>query len=793
MGITIITSVGSGQTQNFVTLTNGVQLLVYGTAINTQIQSGGIQYVLSGGAAQQAGIFAGGEEAVSAGGTDSGASVFSGGALYASGTVSAATVFSGGVTYLSGGTAYATLVEGGLTLGSGGVASLTLVESGGSDYISGGTGSLTTVMSAGAETVISGGAAYGTVIQSGGAQFVSAGGAASNTVVSNGGIAEIDAGGRGIGITLSAGGMELNNAGNAAGSIVQSGGQAVLFNGGADTQSVISRGGVEIVSSGGVSNEATIRSGGVEIVLSSGTARNTIIDSGGSLVLLPGAADPGVLRLAGGKIDTTGVVLVNPGSAAGIHATSAAGLSVQAGGTAYVLAGGTAESAQLNGTYTKFATMTVFAGGDAAATAINSGGEVFVQSGAQEYGAQVANAGFLTLAGTGSEDALNAGATMFLQSGGIAFGTEINGGARQFDGPGGEALAANVAYGGAQLVSGGTAFGTEIASGGTQYVDSGGVAYQSVDAGQEILSSGAAGYGATLANGTLILLGGSEFTGTLAFSSFGGTLVIDTAIPTAAEIANFGQGDTIALNQLAYDPSARPEVLNPGTLIVAPGISLDIEGAVSGSQFVFVDNNGETEITAAVPCFAEGTRILTPAGDVEVERLRVGGHVITEAGEDAPIIWIGRRTILLEAHPEPATAQPIRIAAHSFGHGLPVRDLLLSPDHAVLCGGVLVPAKALVNGANITQLRRRMVTYYHVELAEHSIIFAENLAVESFLDTGNRQGFENAASGPARPYAEALAMRLRDSCAPLAEAGAHVVKVRHATARRYYQKQAVAF
>jgi autotransporter passenger strand-loop-strand repeat protein len=566
----------------------------------------------------------------------------------------------------------------------------------------------------------------------------------------------------------------------------------ILFNGGADTQTVISRGGVEIVSSAGVSNEATLRSGGVEIVLSGGTAQNTIIDKGGTLVLLPGAADPGILRLAGGKVDTTGVVLVNPDSAAAIYAGSISGLAVQAGGNAYVLAGGTAESAQLNGSYTEFATMTVFAGGHAAATAINSGGEVFVQTGARDYGAEVASGGYLYLAGTGSEDALNAGGTMFLQSGGVAFGTDINGGARQFDGPGGQALAANVADGAVQIVSGGIAFGTEIVSGGSQYVDSGGVAYQSVDAGEEILSSGAAGDGATLTNGMLILSGGSEFTGTLEFSNFGGTLVIDMAIPTAAEIANFGQSDTIALNQLAYDPANLPEVLNPGTLIVAPGISLDIAGALSGAQFAFVDNDGETEITAAVPCFAEGSRILTPAGEVEVERLNVGDRVITEAGEDAPIIWIGRRTILLAEHPEPATAQPIRIAAHSFGHGLPVRDLLLSPDHAVLCEGVLVPAKALVNGANITQLKRRRVTYYHVELAAHSIIFAENLAVESFLDTGNRQGFENVAPGPARPYAEALAMRLRDSCAPVAEAGAHVVTARHAAARRHLKKQAVA-
>jgi hypothetical protein len=67
--------------------------------------------------------------------------------------------------------------------------------------------------------------------------------------------------------------------------------------------------------------------------------------------------------------------------------------------------------------------------------------------------------------------------------------------------------------------------------------------------------------------------------------------------------------------------------------------------------------------------------------------------------------------------------------------------LFLSPDHAVFVKGVLVPVKLLVNGTSIVQVTRRWVTYYHVELPEHSVILAEGQAVESYLDTGERSNF----------------------------------------------------
>ena len=70
-----------------------------------------------------------------------------------------------------------------------------------------------------------------------------------------------------------------------------------------------------------------------------------------------------------------------------------------------------------------------------------------------------------------------------------------------------------------------------------------------------------------------------------------------------------------------------------------------------------------------------------------------------------------------------------------------MRDLYLSPDHAVFVNGVLVPVKHLLNGTSIVQLKRDRVTYFHVELPEHAVILAEGLTVESYLDIGDRLDF----------------------------------------------------
>lgn len=174
-----------------------------------------------------------------------------------------------------------------------------------------------------------------------------------------------------------------------------------------------------------------------------------------------------------------------------------------------------------------------------------------------------------------------------------------------------------------------------------------------------------------------------------------------------------------------------------------------------------------------VACFAAGTRILTADGEVPVEHLTVGTRVVTQQGDLVPVRWIGHRRIACARHPEPDCVIPIRIAADAFGPGAPCRDLLLSPDHAVLLDGALVPVRLLVNHASIAPVPGcQEVWYFHVEFERHDVLFADGLAAESYIDTGNRGMFENGDASlqlhPMRVDPGAQARRERESCLPLA-------------------------
>lgn len=158
--------------------------------------------------------------------------------------------------------------------------------------------------------------------------------------------------------------------------------------------------------------------------------------------------------------------------------------------------------------------------------------------------------------------------------------------------------------------------------------------------------------------------------------------------------------------------------------------------------------------SAATACYAAGTRIATINGECCVENLVVGDLVKVHGGggeHHAPIVWLGHRHVDCTTHPQPHDVWPVRVRSGAFGPGVPHRDLLLSPDHAVFVAGdaedgaqgVLIPIRYLINDATITREPVDRITYWHVELPRHDIILAEGLAAESYLDTGNRRAFTN--------------------------------------------------
>jgi hypothetical protein len=140
------------------------------------------------------------------------------------------------------------------------------------------------------------------------------------------------------------------------------------------------------------------------------------------------------------------------------------------------------------------------------------------------------------------------------------------------------------------------------------------------------------------------------------------------------------------------------------------------------------------------------TRLLGMQGEIAVEHVQVGDRLVTvRAGGPAQrrVIWTGRRHIVVARHADPHSVRPIRICAGALGAGVPERDLLLSPHHALYLDGLLFEAASLVNGRTIfADVSIREITYHHVELDEHDILLAEGCAAESYLDTGTKQDFE---------------------------------------------------
>jgi hypothetical protein len=149
-------------------------------------------------------------------------------------------------------------------------------------------------------------------------------------------------------------------------------------------------------------------------------------------------------------------------------------------------------------------------------------------------------------------------------------------------------------------------------------------------------------------------------------------------------------------------------------------------------------------LAGSVPiCFMPGTLIATPDGSVPVEQLSVGQRVATSTGGTSPVRWIGRQTFSRWSADE--LQLPIRIKANAIDENIPSRDLLLSPGHALLIDGVLAQAGALVNGTSIVRETDApaIFTYYHVELDDHSLILAENVPAETFIDHVDRGNFDN--------------------------------------------------
>ncbi len=175
-----------------------------------------------------------------------------------------------------------------------------------------------------------------------------------------------------------------------------------------------------------------------------------------------------------------------------------------------------------------------------------------------------------------------------------------------------------------------------------------------------------------------------------------------------------------------------------------------------------------------VICFTPGTRIATPLGPRLIDELYEGDLIQTKDNGAQPVIWRGQRHInggRLYAMPH---LRPVRFRAGALGVGRPDADLVVSPQHRMLvrgasaqalfnAGEVLVRAQDLLNdGSVVRDHAAREVTYVHILLEAHNIVWANGLETESFhpgfadLDAGQRAVLGGVIDGYGDPARRCL-------------------------------------
>jgi hypothetical protein len=474
--------------------------------------------------------------------------------------------------------------------------------------------------------------------------------------------------------------------------------------------------------------------------------------SGGvlSVAELNGASTVGstLLTLSGTGLSTA--------SFAALDSTS--GLIIE---TASELNGQTDTFSLTSGTTGAFENPANYTGGTAPGDTLYTGETAAIASGtASVTGTGVTDNGFITvssgfidtgsLTGTGSLSVASAASATL--TGNTTLGSITDSGTLVLAGT--DAVAISVASGGHITLSGSFSDTSTITGAGSLTV--------------------AAGVSATLASGSN--LAAIADSGTLtATGPLGGTVNMEgnaahsvlklapsTSLVTTA-ITSFGTGDTIGLAAnasfatgtvgLSYNATNDQLVLTDSLTGATDTLQVTLAGGDSASWLQVTDTSGALSLTL---CFCAGTAIATPLGAAAVETLNPGDLVMTANGAK-PVRWIGQNHVHTR-FADPLRNLPIRIAAGALGAGLPQRDLLLSPDHALFLDGVLVQAAALAGLPGITRetVMPETFTYYHVELATHELLFAEGALAESFVDNIDRMHFHNwdARETPEEPIME---------------------------------------
>ena len=426
-------------------------------------------------------------------------------------------------------------------------------------------------------------------------------------------------------------------------------------------------------------------------------------------------------------------------------------------------------------------TTTISSGTTSPGLTITSGNGVDVLNGGTvtnavvQAGSTATNSAGTTPVLTGPAGVTNAAPGLIIELGGVDNGSTINAGAVE--------LVIGAASGdrvsGLQFVSGATATvsnETVVAGGVVDLYLKGAVATNLTIAGGALnISGNAVASNTTLSNGSITFQSPKAvLSGSLLMQGNANTLTVaalqspgSAGLGDQAVISGFVTGDVIDITAVTSGGTISSTSATNGATetvnVTSGGTTIETFQFTAGSTALLrADANGFAELVA---CYCPGTLILTEAGEVPVERLHVGDQVVTVSGALEPIRWIGRRSY----HPRTLAGRthllPIRIKAGALADGTPRRDLLVSPLHAMLIDGVLVPAHALLNGTTVVREQgMQEVSYVHIELAQHDVVWAEGAASETFVDDDGRFIFQSVEGDAVSQPGEAAYYAPRVDC-----------------------------
>lgn len=203
--------------------------------------------------------------------------------------------------------------------------------------------------------------------------------------------------------------------------------------------------------------------------------------------------------------------------------------------------------------------------------------------------------------------------------------------------------------------------------------------------------------------------------------------------------AGGNDNDTLDLTGTAGDGTLKVEIIRP-----------DSDGNGFDGIVRYFDGDGQKtgdvvfeNIENIIPCFTPGTRIATPRGEVAVEDLREGDRVITRDNGLQEIRWVGARALGAADMETAPHLRPVLVRAGALGHGLPERDMLVSPQHRLLLTSeraalyfgereVLAAARHLTGMEGIDEVRANGTTYIHFMCDRHEVVLSDGAWTESF-------------------------------------------------------------